>query len=184
MKTLLILGALNSALAVMLGAFGAHGLKARVDESLLATWATASEYHFFHALALLLVGLLAKTFGASSMVTAGWVLFAGMLVFSGSLYVLVLSGHKWLGAITNHRLADAGLVPFFSRLIKIMKLTVNGDTLSLDGNTIADLVTQLELTGRRLAVEVNREIVPKSQHADFSLNEGDVVEIVHAIGGG
>ena len=100
MKTLLILGALNSALAVMLGAFGAHGLKARVDESLLATWATASEYHFFHALALLLVGLLAKTFGASSIVTAGWVLFAGMLVFSGSLYVLVLSGQKWLGAIT------------------------------------------------------------------------------------
>ena len=100
MKTLLVLGALNSALAVMLGAFGAHGLKARVDESLLATWATASEYHFFHALALLLVGLLAKTFGASSMVTAGWELFAGMLVFSGSLYVLVLSGQKWLGAIT------------------------------------------------------------------------------------
>lgn len=65
-----------------------------------------------------------------------------------------------------------------------MKLIVNGDTLSLDGNTIADLVTQLELTGRRLAVEVNREIVPKSQHTDFALNEGDVLEIVHAIGGG
>ena len=65
-----------------------------------------------------------------------------------------------------------------------MKLIVNGDTLSLDGNTIADLVTQLELTGRRLAVEVNREIVQKSQHANFALNEDDVVEIVHAIGGG
>ncbi|MEQ3724547.1 sulfur carrier protein ThiS [Alcanivorax sp.] len=65
-----------------------------------------------------------------------------------------------------------------------MKLIVNGDTLSLDGNTIADLVTQLELTGRRLAVEVNREIVPKSQHPDFTLNDGDVLEIVHAIGGG
>ncbi|MBQ25630.1 sulfur carrier protein ThiS [Alcanivorax sp.] len=65
-----------------------------------------------------------------------------------------------------------------------MKLTVNGDTLSLDGNTIADLVTQMELAGRRLAVEVNREIIPKSQHADFALNEDDVVEIVHAIGGG
>ena len=65
-----------------------------------------------------------------------------------------------------------------------MKLIVNGDTLSLDGNTIADLVAQLELTGRRLAVEVNRAIIPKSQHADFTLNEGDVLEIVHAIGGG
>lgn len=65
-----------------------------------------------------------------------------------------------------------------------MKLTVNGDTLTLDGTTIADLVTQLALTGRRLAVEVNREIIPKSQHGDYTLNEGDVVEIVHAIGGG
>lgn len=65
-----------------------------------------------------------------------------------------------------------------------MKLTVNGDTLTLDGTTIADLVTQLNLAGRRLAVEVNRDIVPKSQHGDFSLKDGDVVEIVHAIGGG
>jgi sulfur carrier protein len=69
-------------------------------------------------------------------------------------------------------------------LISIMKLTVNGDTLTLDGTTIADLVTQLNLTGRRLAVEVNRDIVPKSQHGDFTLKDGDVVEIVHAIGGG
>tara|TARA_B100000676_G_C18075973_1_gene847662 strand:- start:1724 stop:1921 length:198 start_codon:yes stop_codon:yes gene_type:complete len=65
-----------------------------------------------------------------------------------------------------------------------MKLTVNGDTLTLDGTTIADLVTQLNLAGRRLAVEVNRDIVPKSQHGDFTLKDGDVVEIVHAIGGG
>ena len=65
-----------------------------------------------------------------------------------------------------------------------MKLTVNGDTLTLDGTTIADLVTQQNLTGRRLAVEVNRDIVPKSQHGDFTLKDGDVVEIVHAIGGG
>ena len=65
-----------------------------------------------------------------------------------------------------------------------MNLTVNGDTLTLDGNTITDLVAQLGLTARRLAVEVNREIIPKSQHGDVALNEGDVVEIVHAIGGG
>ena len=62
MKALLILGALNAALAVVCGAFGAHGLKARVEASLLETWATASEYHFFHALALLLVGVLAAVF--------------------------------------------------------------------------------------------------------------------------
>ena len=100
MKILLVLGALNGALAVIFGAFGAHGLKSRVDDSMLAVWSTASEYHFYHALAMLLCGLLAKAFGASGMVTAGWVLFAGTLVFSGSLYVMVLSGQKWLGAIT------------------------------------------------------------------------------------
>ena len=63
-------------------------------------------------------------------------------------------------------------------------LTVNGDTLTLDGSTVADLVAQLQLQGRRLAVEVNRDIVPKSEHARHHLNDGDVVEIVHAIGGG
>ena len=101
MKALLVLGALNGALAVMLGAFGAHGLKARVDASMLQTWATASEYHIFHALALLLTGVLAKQFAdASGVVIAGWVLFSGMAIFSGSLYLLVLTGQRWLGAIT------------------------------------------------------------------------------------
>ncbi|MBM7334554.1 MAG: DUF423 domain-containing protein [Alcanivorax sp.] len=99
MKYLLVLGALNGALAVTLGAFGAHGLKNRVDAAMLDVWSTASQYHFYHALALLLVGLLARQAGAGA-VTAGWILFAGTLVFSGSLYALVLSGQKWLGAIT------------------------------------------------------------------------------------
>ena len=65
-----------------------------------------------------------------------------------------------------------------------MNITVNGDNLAFSGSTIADLVSELALTGRRLAVEVNRDIVPKSQHGEFRLNEGDEVEIVHAIGGG
>ncbi len=101
MQYLLVLGALNGALAVLLGAFGAHGLKARVDTSMLDIWSTASHYHFYHALGLLLIGLLARQLGgAAGVVTAGWIMFAGMLVFSGSLYLLVLTGHKWLGAIT------------------------------------------------------------------------------------
>jgi uncharacterized membrane protein YgdD (TMEM256/DUF423 family) len=101
MKALLLLGAINGALAVMLGAFGAHGLKSRVDAAMLQTWSTASEYHFYHALALLLTGVLAKQFSsATGLVTAGWVLFAGMLVFSGSLYLLVITGQRWLGAVT------------------------------------------------------------------------------------
>jgi uncharacterized membrane protein YgdD (TMEM256/DUF423 family) len=100
MKVLLVMGALNAAIAVAMGAFGAHGLKARVDAALLDTWGTASLYHFHHALALLLVGVLAKQFGPSGLVAAGWTLFAGMVIFSGSLYLLVLSGQRWLGAIT------------------------------------------------------------------------------------
>lgn len=100
MKALLLLGAVNAVLAVVMGAFGAHGLKSRVDAALLETWATASLYHFHHALALLLVGVLAKQFGNAGFVAAGWTLFAGMLIFSGSLYLLVLSGQRWLGAVT------------------------------------------------------------------------------------
>ncbi|MFP1681662.1 sulfur carrier protein ThiS [Alloalcanivorax sp. C16-1] len=63
-------------------------------------------------------------------------------------------------------------------------LTVNGDPMTLEGTTVADLVAQLQLQGRRLAVEVNRDIVPKSEHGQHRLQDGDVVEIVHAIGGG
>lgn len=65
-----------------------------------------------------------------------------------------------------------------------MQLQVNGKSLDLNGNTIADLVKQMELVGKRLAVEVNREIIPKSTHATFSLKEHDTIEIIHAIGGG
>lgn len=105
MKVLLIIGALNGALAITLGAFGAHGLKSRLDAAMLGTWSTASEYHFLHAIALLLIGILAKQYRngdnvSVEFIVAGWMMFAGMLVFSGSLYTLVLSGHRWLGAVT------------------------------------------------------------------------------------
>ncbi len=65
-----------------------------------------------------------------------------------------------------------------------MNLIVNGDPYPFTGTTVADLVAELQLTGRRLAVEVNREIVPKSEHGTHTLREGDTVEVVHAIGGG
>lgn len=100
MKLLLALGALNAAIAIALGAFGAHGLKAKVDDYYLGVWNTAAEYHLYHALALLLLGALAKLFSASGLVTSGWVIAIGTLIFSGSLYLLVLSGQRWLGAIT------------------------------------------------------------------------------------
>lgn len=65
-----------------------------------------------------------------------------------------------------------------------MNLTVNGEPLVFTGHTLADLLAQLELTGRRIAVEVNQDIVPKGEHATHVLRENDRVEIVHAIGGG
>ncbi|GHC34348.1 sulfur carrier protein ThiS [Aidingimonas halophila] len=66
-----------------------------------------------------------------------------------------------------------------------MQIQLNGETTSLDGNpTIRDLVESLDLTRRRIAVEVNEEIVPRSQHSAKALADGDRVEIVHAIGGG
>jgi len=66
-----------------------------------------------------------------------------------------------------------------------MQIQVNGDTVEIqDGATISTLITQMELGERRLAVELNLEIVPRSQHSETSLSDGDRVEIVHAIGGG
>jgi len=72
-----------------------------------------------------------------------------------------------------------------TEVIGTMQVQVNGDAMDLpEGATIATLVDYLALAGKRLAVEVNEDIVPRSQHPDFILSEGDRVEVVHAIGGG
>lgn len=66
-----------------------------------------------------------------------------------------------------------------------MRIQLNGESFELpDGETVAALLTRLELTGRRVAVELNQDIVPRSQHTETALTEGDQVEVVHAIGGG
>jgi uncharacterized membrane protein YgdD (TMEM256/DUF423 family) len=93
---LIALGAVNAALAVAAGAFGAHGLKDRLDARALEIFETAARYHMYHALALVLCGVIA-TKGAT---TAGWILQAGIVIFSGSLYALALTGVKGLGAVT------------------------------------------------------------------------------------
>jgi uncharacterized membrane protein YgdD (TMEM256/DUF423 family) len=101
LKTWLIIGALSMALAVGLGAFGAHGLKSRLTPDLLAIWHTGVDYHFYHALGLLLVAVSMGFFpDASGLRWAAGLMLVGMLVFSGSLYVLALTGLRWLGAIT------------------------------------------------------------------------------------
>jgi uncharacterized membrane protein YgdD (TMEM256/DUF423 family) len=96
-----ITGASSAALAVVLGAFGAHGLRARLPADLLAIYQTGCQYHVYHALGLLAVGLLGLHLPASGALRAsGWLMLAGTVLFSGSLYALALTGQRWLGAIT------------------------------------------------------------------------------------
>jgi uncharacterized membrane protein YgdD (TMEM256/DUF423 family) len=95
-------GAVWGFLAVAMGAFGAHGLKERLEElGQAANFQTAAHYHMYCALALLAVGavVLSGRSGAASCV-AGWSLLVGSLIFSGSLYLMSVTGARWLGAIT------------------------------------------------------------------------------------
>ena len=95
------LAALSGLLAVGLGAFGAHALKARLDDYALGIFQTAVQYHFYHSLALLGVGLMALWYPQSGLLRASGISFtAGILIFSGSLYLLSLTGVRWLGAVT------------------------------------------------------------------------------------
>ena len=97
----LIIAALLGATGVMLGAFAAHGLRARLPEDLLTVFQTGVQYHMYHALALFGVGLLCMQYGESTLLRAsGWAFVVGIVIFSGSLYILSLSGIRWLGAIT------------------------------------------------------------------------------------
>ena len=94
-----LLAALLGALGVVLGAFGAHALKARLEPAQLDVWSTAVEYHLVHAVALLAVALFgAATDRAVTWPAAGFT--AGILLFSGSLYGLALGGPRWLGPVT------------------------------------------------------------------------------------
>jgi len=99
-KTFLLLGAVAAFLAVTLGAFGAHGLRGRLSPEMLAVFETGVRYHMYHALALLLVGLIMGRMSGWLIQTAGWCFVAGILLFSGSLYALALSGVTMLGAVT------------------------------------------------------------------------------------
>src|SRR3989344_2673676 len=100
-KAFLIFGGINAALVVLLGAFGAHGLKERLTAEMLAVYQTGVHYHLFHALGLLAVGLVATQIPASAYLKwSGWLMLAGIVLFSGSLYVLSVSGLRWLGMVT------------------------------------------------------------------------------------
>lgn len=103
MKFFLIAGAVNALLSVAFGAFGAHMLEGRVADKYLDTWQTAVQYQMFHSIGLMVVAVLMSTTfigPLGSLSWAGYLMLAGIIIFSGSLYVLSLTGISILGAVT------------------------------------------------------------------------------------
>ena len=100
MRTFFFLGALFGGLAVVLGAFGAHALRNALGPGDLSTFEIGVRYQMYHALALLAVAWAMTHWEAGTLVVAGWAFVVGIVVFSGSLYTLVLTGQRWLGAVT------------------------------------------------------------------------------------
>jgi len=99
-RVFFVIGSLSAFLAVTLGAFGAHGLKNRLTPEMLAVFETGVRYQMYHALALLAVAWACTRWPGAVVNASGWLFVAGTVLFSGSLYVLALSGVRWLGAIT------------------------------------------------------------------------------------
>jgi uncharacterized membrane protein YgdD (TMEM256/DUF423 family) len=99
-RTFLFIGALLGFLGVMFGAFGAHALRSRLSPEMLAVFETGVRYQMYHALALLLTAALAPRFPGKAIVAAGWLFVTGIVLFSGSLYLLAVTGVTVLGAIT------------------------------------------------------------------------------------
>ena len=100
-KLFLLAGSIAMVLAVILGAFGAHALEERLSNEMLDIFTTGVTYHFYHAIGLLIVGIVAYHLPDSNLLKwTGWLMIGGILIFSGSLYVLATSGVRWFGAIT------------------------------------------------------------------------------------
>lgn len=93
-------GAVLCGVGVLVGAFGAHGLRDRVAADMLAVFETGVRYHLIHALGVLAVSWAASRWPSAWVSAAGWLFIAGILLFSGSLYLLAITGTRWLGAIT------------------------------------------------------------------------------------
>ena len=99
-KTTVGVGAVSAFVAVALGAFGAHYVKSLVGQELTVTWETAARYHFYHALAILFLGMAHDQLGAAATRRIVSWFILGMVLFSGSLYALTLTGAKFLGPVT------------------------------------------------------------------------------------
>ena len=96
----LVIGAISGCLVVILGAFGAHGLKDILAEHGKSIYEKAVLYHIFHTMAILVLGLIEKIQPEMELSLAGWAFIFGIILFSGSLYVLAVTGFKWMGMIT------------------------------------------------------------------------------------
>jgi uncharacterized membrane protein YgdD (TMEM256/DUF423 family) len=128
-NTFLKAAALLGALAVALGAFGAHALRQKVSEAAVNIFETGVRYQFYHVIALLTVGILFRDFGNKWMVWAGWLFIAGIILFSGSLYMLTYVKatekifYNWIGAITpfGGLAFIAGWVCMFISITKSLK---------------------------------------------------------------
>jgi uncharacterized membrane protein YgdD (TMEM256/DUF423 family) len=100
MRFWIVMGAVSAFLSVAAGAFGGHTLKERLPADLLAIFEIAARYHMYHSLGLIAIGLVAQLRPSPMLSGAGWSMFAGIVLFSGSLYALALTGIRVLGAIT------------------------------------------------------------------------------------
>ncbi len=99
-KAILMTASAFLVLAVVIGAFGAHALKPKLTDELMQVYKTGVEYHFYHALGLLLVGVLSVYMPSNLLNWSAFLLAMGIFIFSGSLYVLAITGIRWIGAIT------------------------------------------------------------------------------------
>jgi len=99
-RPLFAAGALSAAIGVAAGAFAAHGLKDRLTPEMLAVFETGARYQLFHALGLMAAAWAAQRYGTDTAVWGGWLLLLGTVLFSGSLYVLAVTGIRWLGIVT------------------------------------------------------------------------------------
>ena len=99
-RTFFLIGALSAFVGVAAGAFGAHGLKSRLSEDLLAVFETGVRYQMYHAFALFAASWAAWRWPGALTNAGGWLFLAGTVIFSGSLYALSLTGQRWLGAVT------------------------------------------------------------------------------------
>lgn len=99
-RNLIIIGAISGFLSISFGAFGAHAIKQWMSADLMAIYQTAVSYQIYHSLGLILIALVYQQQQNTLIKTAGWLMLAGIIIFSGSLYALSLTDTRWLGAIT------------------------------------------------------------------------------------